>query len=150
MTLSIRIAGPREAAKLLEFLRGMHAEVGQAPLHYAKALAAVTELAATGVAYVVEDEGHIVGSLGLTTFDHWYADAGFLGELWFYVDPAYRASGEVVAMLLGEARDLAERTGQSVFIDHHRPRQRRGLSIIADRLGFVPVSRMLELSAGGH
>jgi hypothetical protein len=150
MTLSIRPAGPREAARILEFLRGMHAEVGQAPLHYAKALAAVAELAATGVAYVVEDDGHIVASLGLTTFDHWYADAGFLGELWFYVDPAYRASGEAVSMLLGEARDLAERTGQSVYIDHHRPRHRRGLAVVADRVGFTPVSRILELSAGDH
>ena len=150
MTLSIHIAAPRQSAQILEFLRGMHEEVGQAPLHDAKALAAIIELTNEGVAYVVEDDGRIVGSLGLTMFDHWYADAGFLGELWFYVDPAYRAGGEVVAMLLGEARDLSERTGQSVYIDHHRPRQRRGLSIIADRLGFVPVSRMLELSAGGH
>jgi GNAT superfamily N-acetyltransferase len=150
MTLSIHIAAPRQSAQILEFLRGMHEEVGQAPLHDAKALAAIIELTNEGVAYVVEDEGRIVASLGLTTFDHWYADAGFLGELWFYVDPAYRASGEAVSMLMGEARDLAERTGQSVYIDHHRPRHRRGLAVVADRVGFTPVSRILELSAGDH
>lgn len=148
MTLSIRPAGSPEAARILEFLRGMHAEVGQAPLHFAKALGAVADVTATGVAYVVEDEGRIVASLGLTTFEHWYADAAFLGELWLYVDPAYRPDGHALALLMAEARDLAERVGQPVYIDHYRPRRGRGLAVIADRVGFVPVSRILELSPG--
>lgn len=148
MTLSIRPAGPQDAARILDFLRGMHAEVGQAPLHFAKALAAITEVAATGVAYVVEDDGQIVASMGLTQFDHWYADASFLAELWIYVAPAYRAEGAAIALLMTEARDLAERTGLSVYVDHYRPRRGGGLGVVADRAGFTPISRILEISPG--
>jgi len=151
MTLSLRLVRADEAPRVLDFLRGMHAEVGRAPLVDSKATAAIAEVVRTGAAYIVEDDGEIVGSIGVTMFDFWYANATFLGELWLYVDPEYRASGEVLAMMLEEVREIADLAGQSVFLDHYRkPRGGAGLAIVADRLGFEPVSRILELSPGGR
>jgi hypothetical protein len=152
MTYIIRPADPDEAPRILAFLRQMHEEVGRAPLHPMKALASIADIAANSVAYVVEnDDFEIVGSLGLAEIDFWYSEAAFLGEVWLYVPPPYRAAGEVLGLMLAEAKDLSERLGIPVFIDHHRPaRPGAGLSIMADRFGFIPTSRILELAPGGH
>ena len=151
MTLSIDAADMAQAADILEFLRGMHAEIGQGPLDDEKAWSTIAEVCENGAAFVVLDDGAMVGSIGITEFDLWYSKGTMLGEIWFYVAPEYRAAGEVVGLLMQEARALAESVGKPVFIDHYRPPGRgAGLTVVADRVGFIPVSRILELSPGGH
>lgn len=151
MTLSIEVADVAYAAEILDFLRGMHAEIGQAPLDDEKAWTTIAQVCEGGAAFVVRDGGRIVASLGITEFDLWYAKGTMLGEIWLYVAPAYRGAGEAIGLLMAEAKALAESVGKPVFLDHYRPPRRgAGLAVVADRVGFVPVSRILELSAGGH
>lgn len=59
------------------------------------------------VAFGVEDEGKLVGSLGLHRTSPWYSDSEYLADGWFYVLPEYRKTG-VGKMLIDEAKKFAE------------------------------------------
>lgn len=140
------VTSEADAPVVLDFLRAMHAEVGRAPLNDAKALGVIAETIRLGVALVVEDGGRIVGSMGLNRIDYWYADDDFLGETWLYVDREYRKAGEVIGLLMSEARHIGEATGLPVLIDHYHPRRAGGgLSIAADRFEFRPAGNLLAL-----
>ncbi len=153
-TLRIREITAADALDVLELLRGMHAEVGQTELYDGMATATIIETAKEGAAFVVEDEGGtFVASMGLSPMSYWYGPGSFIGEVWLYVAPAYRAGGEALSLLLLEARELASRAMMPVLIDHYRARGKRPaeLSVIADRLSFKPEGQILMLSPqGGH
>jgi len=59
------------------------------------------------VAFGVEDEGKLVGSLGLHRTTPWYSDSEYLADGWFYVLPEYRKTG-VGKMLIDAAKKFAE------------------------------------------
>lgn len=59
------------------------------------------------MAFGVEDEGKLVGSLGLHRTSPWYSDSEYLADGWFYVLPKYRKTG-VGKMLIDEAKKFAE------------------------------------------
>jgi len=45
------------------------------------------------MAFGVEDDGKLVGSLGLHRTSPWYSDSEYLADGWFYVLPEYRKTG---------------------------------------------------------
>jgi GNAT superfamily N-acetyltransferase len=55
---------------------------------------------------VMNDEGQLVGSLGLHRTSPWYSDSEYLADGWFYVLPEYRKTG-VGKMLIDEAKKFA-------------------------------------------
>ena len=55
---------------------------------------------------VMNDEGRLVGSLGLHRTSPWYSDSEYLADGWFYVLPEYRKTG-VGKMLIDEAKKFA-------------------------------------------
>lgn len=55
---------------------------------------------------VMNDEGRLVGSLGLYRTSPWYSDSEYLADGWFYVLPEYRKTG-VGKMLIDEAKKFA-------------------------------------------
>jgi len=56
---------------------------------------------------VMNDEGRLVGSLGLHRTSPWYSDSEYLADGWFYVLPEYRKTG-VGKMLIDEAKKFAD------------------------------------------
>ena len=54
----------------------------------------------------MNDEGQLVGSLGLHRTSPWYSDSEYLADGWFYVLPEYRKTG-VGKMLIDEAKKFA-------------------------------------------
>ena len=40
--------------------------------------------------FVVEDDGKLIGTIGLNKTSPWYSDAEYLTDGWFYVLPEYR------------------------------------------------------------
>ena len=54
----------------------------------------------------VEDDGKLVGSLGLHRTSPWYSDSEYLADGWFYVLPEYRKTG-VGKMLIDAAKNYA-------------------------------------------
>ena len=59
------------------------------------------------MAFGVEDDGKLVGTLGLHRTSPWYSDSEYLADGWFYVLPEYRKTG-VGKMLIDEAKKFAE------------------------------------------
>ena len=59
------------------------------------------------MAFGVEDEGKLVGSVGLHRTSPWYSDSEYLADGWFYVLPEYRKTG-VGKMLIDAAKKFAE------------------------------------------
>lgn len=67
-------------------------------------------------AFGVEDEnGRLIGSLGLHKTTPWYSDSEYLADGWFYVLPEYRKTG-VGKMLIDEAKKFAEQTKLPLII----------------------------------
>ena len=59
-------------------------------------------------AWVVEDDdGKVLGSIGIHKTSPWYSDEEYLADGWFYVLPEYRKSG-VGQMLLNAAIEFAK------------------------------------------
>lgn len=59
------------------------------------------------MAFGVEEDGKLVGTLGLHRTSPWYSDSEYLADGWFYVLPEYRKTG-VGKMLIDEAKKFAE------------------------------------------
>ena len=57
-------------------------------------------------AWVAEDDGEIVGSIGLQANAPWYAEMQYVSDLWTYVTPEYREHG-VAGRLIEIAKDYA-------------------------------------------
>jgi GNAT superfamily N-acetyltransferase len=62
---------------------------------------------ANQMAFGVEENGKLVGTLGLHRTSPWYSDSEYLADGWFYVLPEYRKTG-VGKMLIDEAKKFAE------------------------------------------
>ena len=77
---------------------------GKSPkLHWGRVSHKINSVLLDGVVFVVRDEdGNIVGSVGLEETDHWWSNENFLGDSWFYVLPKHReiADGEKPSDLL--------------------------------------------------
>lgn len=63
----------------------------------------------------VEDDGKLVGSLGLHKTAPWYADSEYLADGWFYVLPEYRKTG-VGKMLIEQAKQFANEANLPLII----------------------------------
>lgn len=57
-------------------------------------------------AFGVEEDGKLIGSLGLHRTSPWYSDSEYLADGWFYVLPEYRKAG-VGKVLIDAAKDYA-------------------------------------------
>ena len=56
--------------------------------------------------WVVENDGKVIGSLGLRLTTPWYSDTEYYADGWFYVDPEHRKS-HAGSMLLEEAKKFS-------------------------------------------
>lgn len=143
MKNSIRVAGIEDRQALFQFLLGLHDEVATATLDPGEAFARIVNTIENEVAYIVEDEdGTIIGSVGLEFSPYWYNPAeGFLADLWFYVTPDQRGLDAQQLLLEAVAR-FSDETGLHSLLIINNPRRRRTprtpLQIIATALRFQP------------
>ncbi len=140
--MKIRPATQLDASAILALLLVMHAEAPAgvlSPVQPDKALTRIVSAIGRGVALVaIGDDGRILGSIGGEAASDWYGEQTFLGDLWFFVHPEYRASRAAILLLrafksAGEAAGLRVRVGD--FNGHDVERK----ACFYERAGFTRV-----------
>ena len=90
------------------------------------------------MAFGVEDEGKLVGSIGLHRTSPWYSDSEYLADGWFYVLPEYRKTG-VGKMLIDEAKKFAEEAKLPLIIGVFTSEDATTKAQVMQKLGLTMV-----------
>lgn len=115
MTLTIRNARPEDEDRLFFMLLDMARENSKYPVAAQKALEHIRSIIATGGAALIEDDGELVGSAGVSLQSAWFSNKQFLGDSWFYVVPSHRSSRAAV-MLKGALVEFADTLGLDLVL----------------------------------
>jgi GNAT superfamily N-acetyltransferase len=147
--MQVRRATPEDLKELVDLLRGMHAEVGQASKDEAKAIASIGAAIVGGGVFVVLDEGKIVGTVGLVKSQWWYSHSEAWFSWWFYVAPDYRG-GHASRLLLEAVADMVEDDGVSAFIHVFSPggRVHARWREVGEELGYAHRGSLLAIEPG--
>jgi predicted N-acetyltransferase YhbS len=90
-------------------------------------------------AFVVEDnDGKVVGSIGLNRTSPWYSDAEYIADGWLYVLQEYRKSG-VAGMLIDKAKEFAEEKELPLIIGIFSKEDAIAKAGIMNKLGLITV-----------
>jgi len=89
-------------------------------------------------AFVLEQDGKVIGSIGLNRTSPWYSDADYLTDGWLYVLPEYRKTG-MAGMLLKAAKDYAENNNLPLIIGVFSKEEPITKTSIMNKLGLTTV-----------
>ena len=90
------------------------------------------------MAFGVEDNSKLVGSLGLHRTSPWYSDSEYLADGWFYVLPEYRKTG-VGKMLIDAAKEYAAEANLPLIIGVFTSEDADTKAQVMQRLGLTMV-----------
>jgi GNAT superfamily N-acetyltransferase len=117
--LTIRRAdGPADMEAIYAFLAAR--ETLRAPLDPRKAKTGIATTIREGLAFIVERDGAIIGTVGLFRADWWFSTESAFFSKWFHIAAEERGQA-VAAALIEELYDLCEAEHESVFIHVIRP-----------------------------
>lgn len=111
----------------------------------AKAERYILEIIEAHLAGVAEDDGEIIGTIGLAPYQQWHGDQVMLANRWLYTVPGHR-SFAAWRSLVAFARSMAEEAGLALTLSFedftdadrkHRLFGRAGRQLL-DAWGFVP------------
>lgn len=86
----------------------------------------------------VDEDGKMVGSIGLHEDSPWWSDAKYLGDGWLYVLPEHRAN-KVAARLLEAAKDFAQKRGLPLMVGVLNATDIEQKFAMMQKRGFAPV-----------
>lgn len=139
--IAIRPAeGERDYLLIFSLLMEQWREVGRAPLNPTKAGQYIYRVMSEGVAYLVEREGKVVASVGLSPLDFWYSDQKFWSEEWLFIAGDHR-DGAVLRAVFAELRTLGEATDMPVNVTVFNEKRAKGtkqIHRVAERFYFMP------------
>tara|TARA_Y100000310_G_scaffold125647_1_gene124394 strand:+ start:1255 stop:1698 length:444 start_codon:yes stop_codon:yes gene_type:complete len=101
------MAVPADEDAIFFLLLGMAEENTKHPVTVQKSLDTIRQVIASGGAAVVEDDGEIIGSMGIGPKQAWFSNYTFLGDYWFYVRQDKR-SLRAALLLKKTAQDVAK------------------------------------------
>ena len=93
---------------------------------------------ANQMVFGVEEDGKLVGTLGLHRTSPWYSDSEYLADGWFYVLPEYRKTG-VGKMLIDEAKKFAEQTKLPLIVGVFTSEDANTKAQVMQKLGLTMV-----------
>jgi len=96
------------------------------------------------MAFGVEDEGKLIGSLGLHRTSPWYSDSEYLADGWFYVLPEYRKTG-VGKMLIDEAKKFADEAKLPLIIGVFTSEDAETKAKVMQKMGMTMVGGMFAV-----
>ena len=88
--------------------------------------------------FIVEDDGKLIGTIGLNKTSPWYSDAEYLTDGWFYVLPQYRKKG-VAGILIEAAKDYAKEKSLPLIVGVFSKEDALGKAGIMNKLGLITV-----------
>jgi GNAT superfamily N-acetyltransferase len=109
----------RDVTDLLRLLMDMHgaSKLALPPVDMGKVLKGIWECDSTGVIFVAEQDGSIVGAIGLVLAEPWFSSETLLYDKFFYVKREHRASN-AGDDLLSAAKKYASILGKPLNINH--------------------------------
>ena len=96
--MNIRMATEADEDAIFTLLLGMAEENSKHPVAAEKALKTIIQVIGQGGVFVVEEDGKIIGSVGVGPRSGWFTDYVFLGDYWFYVIPERRNSRAAIML----------------------------------------------------
>lgn len=101
----VRLATPDDEGEIFALLSVLHAENGLFTMDNQKVIDGIRYATKRqgGMIWVIEEDHHIVASLGMLITCEWYSKDDYLLERWNFVHPDYRRS-EYGRMLLDQAK----------------------------------------------
>jgi GNAT superfamily N-acetyltransferase len=90
----VRLATKQDEHEIFLLLLMLHKEMGMYGLNEDKVMAGIrwaTERQG-GIIFCIDEDAHVVASLGMAIACDWYSDDSYLLERWNYVHPDYRRS----------------------------------------------------------
>lgn len=138
MSLKVRRATELDAGQLVRLLRDAHSEYEGFPVpHLPSLFQWVGMVLVQGIAYVVHEEGYIVGSLGLIqTFCPWNQLVPLLRCEWLYVHPDHRKGGAAQS-LLDSAEGFSATQKTAIIMGINNPHQPELKDIFLKRRGYI-------------
>ena len=136
----VRSATPEDYPQIIELSEQLHRENGHASIDYNVAEAAIMEAinGKRALIGVIGDVGKIEGIVFLRFASFWHSSDVFAEELFLFVPPAYRKTGNAKALLMF-AKDAATRLDLPLMIGVLSSHRTKGkLKLYEKHLG-VPV-----------
>lgn len=126
-----------ESCRIFEFLVALFKEAGiKQSSNCGRAMQTIYETIQNGVVLIVEDEGRIVGTIGMTRGPFWYADEDLFSELWFFIRPECR-DGRPLELIAGVVAKLCDETGCFAELRVNNYFRRRVARTRLERLGEI-------------
>lgn len=126
-----------ELLALYTLLSGMHAEAGLGfpAIDPVRVMAGFHRCFETGGVWVVEEDGKIVGAIGLYLNQYWFSAEPYLADMFYYVAPEARTSKAAKA-LLNEAKAFAAEVKLPLLIGILNANDLERKDIFMKRAGF--------------
>jgi hypothetical protein len=142
--------GEQDYREIFALLMVQHAEIGRAPLNPTKTGQYVYRVMSEGAAYIIEDDGKPIGTVGLSILEFWYSDARFWSEEWLFILPTHR-DGAALRAVFAEMQVLGRETGLPVNVtifNEKRAKAAGKIQRIAERFYFAPGGVSVIIPAG--
>tara|TARA_R100001377_G_scaffold27565_1_gene14784 strand:- start:477 stop:914 length:438 start_codon:yes stop_codon:yes gene_type:complete len=117
--MEIRRATVLDLSALYGMLHVMHNESEHrvSSINSEKGTGAISAVLHRGIAFVAEEEGKIVGSIGGMESSDWWSSDIYLADLWFYVYKDYRKS-TIAIKLIKKFMDIGKKANIKVKLGH--------------------------------
>lgn len=146
---TIRHAGSDDFAELIKLLVEMHAEIGIFSLSVERLAKRIYEVLNRGICLLaIDDDGNIVGSIGLLGESVWYSDELMLSDTWIFVRKDKR-SARAFPMLVKAARLEAEQMKVRLVLCLYSLKDHDRKARLFERYARRIMTGYLFLEAGG-
>lgn len=130
-------AKPTDILQIIDLLMDMYDEAKDHPFGKPDRVKIANALSQCTKFIVRDDDGILCGILALREGPWWFSTEKFLGDLVFYVSPAYRAS-RAAALLLSKAKDYARERQLPLMMSIVHPADLDRKKAFYLRAGFTP------------
>lgn len=154
LTLRYVEATKDDVGEVFKFLIPMYYEVGRVEGDPNTIFLEIFRTARDEIAFVVEEDGVIVGSAGIIEAYMWYGKDGKVwADRWFYIRPDHRNAPRVLRLMLAEVKAFVEHTQRMAIINVFNPKRfvrghKTAIGQVAEKLAIRPAGTVIAIAPG--